>query len=242
MFDLNSIPFAEIERIVSNLRRWGISVDIPTGMISYDDTTLPVVNCKSIYLIRHAETIAVSKHEFMSDTSNNCDFTNEGINTIREQALKLSQYDFDVALFGPIERVINTQKLIMKTPQKFNCICIDKLHGIDNSGWEYKSISDLEKDPVFIEREIKNNVFARTPTGTSWGTVIANCVDVIDYINKNHVGKNVLLISQGSILRAMQILLRTRNRPWDGFSVSGMYHVGNDAGKRKNYGLINKLL
>jgi hypothetical protein len=84
-------------------------------------------------------------------------------------------------------------------------------------------------------------MFARTPDGTSWGTVIANCADVIDYINEYCVGKKVLLFSQGSVLRGLQILLRKREHPWDDFTVEGMYHVCDDSNKKKNYGIIDRV-
>lgn len=211
------------------------------GTIDYIDAVLPEVKCKSMHLIRHAETVAVVKHEFMSDTSSNCKFTDKGIEITHKQAAELDEYDFDVALYGPIARVENTKELIMQTPQKFECIRVEKLHGIDNTGWEFKTYFDLENDPTFIAREIENNMFARTPNGTSWGTVIANCVDVLEYINENYAGKKILLISQGSVLRAMQILLRTRKHPWDDFTVSGLYHIGDDSRKKKDYGLISRV-
>lgn len=242
MFDVNIIPMAERERITSNLLKWGISIDEKTGKIDYiDGTSIPEVKCASIHLIRHAETEAVVKHEFMSDTSDNCGFTDNGIEITKKQAEVLDCYNFDVALYGPIARVVNTMKIIMSRPQKFEAVRVQKLHGIDNTGWEYKSFYDLENDPTFMAREIENNMFARTPKGTSWGTVIANCVDVIDFINENYEGKRVLLISQGSVLRAMQILLRKRKHPWDDFTVSGMYHVGDDSKKKKDYGIINEV-
>ncbi|MBQ7818388.1 MAG: histidine phosphatase family protein [Bacteroidales bacterium] len=242
MFDVNTIPVAERERITNNLLKWGISIDQETGKIDYiEGTTIPEIKCESIHLIRHAETEAVAKHEFMSDTSDNCGFTENGIEITKSQALKLNEYDFDVALYGPIARVVNTMEIIMQIPQKFEAVRVQKLHGIDNTGWEYKSFYDLENDPTFIAREIENNMFARTPNGTSWGTVIANCVDVIDLINTEYAGKKVLLLSQGSVLRAMQILLRKRKHPWDDFTVSGMYHVGDDTNKKKDYGIINKV-
>ena len=84
-------------------------------------------------------------------------------------------------------------------------------------------------------------MFARTPNGTSWGTVIANCADVLELINEKYQGKKILLLSQGSCLRAMQILLRKRKHPWDDFTVSGMYHVGDDSKKKKDYGIIAKV-
>lgn len=242
MFDVNTIPIAERERITNNLAKWGISIDKENGKIDYiEGTVIPEVKCESIHLIRHAETIAVAKHEFMSDTSDNCGFTENGIEITKKQAEELDKYNFDIALYGPIERVVNTYKLIMERPQKFESVRVEYLHGINNTGWEYKSFYDLENDPTFIAREIDNNMFARTPEGTSWGTVIANCVDVIDLINEKYEDKKVLLISQGSVLRAMQILLRKRNHPWDDFTVSGMYHVGDDSKKKKDYGIINKV-
>lgn len=241
MFDIKSLPIEEKERIVNNLLRWGIETNMEDGRIRYINADLPKMECESIHLIRHAETVAVAKHEFMSDTSANCVFTETGIEITHKQAKELDAYDFDIALYGPIERVANTQKLIMETPQKFECVRIEKLHGINNAGWEYKSYFDIEHDPVFIARELENNMFARTPKGSSWGTVIANCVDVFDLINEKYKGKKILLISQGSVLRAMQILLRTRENPWDDYTVSGMYHVGDDSKKKKNYGIISKV-
>ena len=241
MFDINRIPIEERKRITCTLMKWGIVINQKDGTIGYIDCELPEMKCDSIRLIRHAETVAVAKHEFMSDTSNNCAFTEEGKELTRRQAEQLGEYGFDVALFGPIERVINTMKLVMDIPQSFDAVYCKRLHGIDNTGWEYKSFYDLENDPVFVAREVENNMFARTPNGTSWGTVIANCADVLDLINDKYAGKKVLLISQGSVLRGLQILLRKREHPWDEYTVSGMYHVGDDSKKKKNYGIISKV-
>ena len=242
MFDVNTIPATERERITKTLLKWGISTDQKTGKIDYiEGTTIPEVKCESIHLIRHAETIAVAKHEFMSDTSNNCGFTEGGVEIIKKQAEELDQYDFDIAFYGPIARVVNTKKIIMERPQKFEAVRLQFLHGIDNTGWEYKSFDELVNTDTFIARELENNMFARTPDGTSWGTVIANCSDVIDFINEYCAGKKVLLFSQGSVLRGLQILLRKREHPWDDFTVEGMYHVGDDTNKKKNYGIIDKV-
>lgn len=241
MFDNNIIPAQEKERIVNTLLKWGIVTNMVDGTIDYIDAELPKMKCELIRLIRHAETVAVEKHEFMSDTSKNCGFTENGVKITRAQAKELDSYDFDVALFGPIDRVINTMKIVMDIPQKFDAVYCKKLHGIDNTGWEYKSFFDLEHDPVFLAREVENNMFARTPNGTSWGTVIANCADVLELINNKYAGKRILLISQGSVLRGMDILLRKREHPWDEYTVSGMYHVGDDSKKKKNYGIISKV-
>ncbi len=242
MFNVNAIPMSERVHITKSLLRYGIAIDQETGKIDYiPGTTVPEVRCKSIHLIRHVETEAVAKHEFMCDTSDNCGFTESGIEIAKKQAAELDAYDFDIALYGPIPRVVNTQLIIMSIPQKFEAIKVHKLHGIDNTGWEYKTFDELHQTPTFIAREIENNMFARTPSGTSWGMVIANCVDVLDLINELYADKKVLLISQGSVLRAFQILFRKRKHPWDDFTVEGMYHVGDDTNKKKNYGIIDKI-
>ncbi|MCQ2429232.1 MAG: histidine phosphatase family protein [Clostridia bacterium] len=243
MFDVNTIPVGERSRITDTLLKWGIRIDPVDGRIDYiPDFAVPGVKAASIHLIRHAETVAVARHEFMSDTSDNCVFTDAGTEITRRQAEELDAYGFDIALYGPIARVVNTQAIIMSRPQRFPAVKVEKLHGIDNTGWEYKSYFDLEHDPVFLAREVEMNMFARTPRGTSWGTVIANCADTLEYINEKLTGKRILLISQGSVLRGMQILLRTRKHPWDDYTASGMYHVGDDSAKKKNYGIISRVL
>ena len=116
MFDVNTIPMSERVHITKNLLRWGINVDQVTGKIDYiEGTTIPEVKCEPIHLIRHAETVAVAKHEFMNDTSDNCGFTEDGIAITHQQAKELDAYDFDVALYGPISRVVHTKELIMQT-------------------------------------------------------------------------------------------------------------------------------
>lgn len=241
MFDTNIIPAAERVYIINKLLEYGIKVDQITGKISYiDGTSVPELKCASIHLIRHAETLAVTKREFMSDTSQNSVLTVNGIESVEKQSQELDSYNFDVALYGPVPRVIHTMEIIMSYPQKFEAFKLQKLHGIVNTGWEYKNIEEIQYNPIFIARELENNVFARTPNGTSWGMVIANCVDVIDYINEKYADKRVLLISQGSVLRSLQILLRMRKHPWDDYAAKKMYHVGDDMSK-KDYGLITKV-
>lgn len=141
MFDISTIPTEEKNRIVSNLFKWGIVTNMADGTIDYIDAELPEMKCESIHLIRHTETVAVAKHEFMSDTSDNCSFTEAGIALTHKQARELADYHFDVALVGPIARVVNTKEIIMQTPQSFECVPVKKLHGIDNTGWEYKTYS-----------------------------------------------------------------------------------------------------
>ena len=80
MFDIKTIPTAEKARITKTLLKWGISTNQETGKIDYiDGSSIPEVKCESIHLIRHAETEAVVNHEFMSDTSTNCVFTENGV-------------------------------------------------------------------------------------------------------------------------------------------------------------------
>ena len=51
MFDVNTIPVTERERITKTLAKWGITTDQETGKIDYiEDFELPEVKCERLLL------------------------------------------------------------------------------------------------------------------------------------------------------------------------------------------------
>ena len=96
--------------------------------------------------------------------------------------------------------------------------------------------SDSDDIP-YLESLLKRGVFLGFDR--LWGE--EKHADTVVKLLERGWGKKILLLSQGSVLRAMQILLRARKHPWDDFTVEGMYHVGDDSNKKKNYGIISKV-
>lgn len=60
----------------------------------------------------------------------------------------------------------------------------------------------------FIEREEKHNIFAKSSERESWGQVLINTINLIKYLNDRFSNKSILLVGQGSIIRAIDILTR----------------------------------
>lgn len=65
--------------IVSQLKIWGFDVDEKNGQIRCMNSCMKVLHCRSLYLLRHAETIGTKEKHFMSDFSSNDVLTNQGI-------------------------------------------------------------------------------------------------------------------------------------------------------------------
>lgn len=227
--------------IVMRLKEWGIYTDILSGSISYIEKSYPFMKCRSLFLLRHAETEAVGMGQFMSDTSNNSRLTKAGIKTVKDSLNLIDSNQLDIVLYGPIKRVIDTKNIVEEILPMMNFVLLDKLKGIDNSGWEYKTYDDLKNDTVFIDREIRHNIFAKTERGTSWGQVLCNCANILEYINLNCKDMNILLVSQGSVLRGIEILLHQRENPWIDYTVSKMFNL-SDGHMKSNYGKISKIL
>ena len=153
MFDINTIPVSERVHITSRLLKWGIDIDQYTGKIDYiEGTTVPELKCKSIHLIRHAETLAVAKHEFMSDTSDNCGFTEKGIEITKKQFELLKSAVSQ--LFG-----------------KFNTLL--KNHAI------LDDIRGLESQVDTVEEQVYQQIFEKDELALSQKLQAVNFLDII---------------------------------------------------------------
>ena len=179
MFDISTIPAAEQNRIVNNLRKWGIVTNMADGTIDYIDVPIPKMKCESIHLIRHTETVAVAKHEFMSDTSDNCGFTEAGV----------KREDFEIVPY-PIERPDILTNYIPLNATSFFTIYdqwgYEKLHRLQSLG--YKTIvlfDDHEKQ--MCSTDIRHKIVG----GEDWKQMVPNAV--YHYIMDNGLTEKVRL-------------------------------------------------
>lgn len=225
------------------LSRNGLNVNMKTGRIEYNSHKKLKLECEALYLLRHAKTHATQNHEFMSDTSENSHICKEGIEDICALQKEVENYHFDLVLIcSDIPRVIETATVFKLVNPNLTYIYKNRFKGIDNGGWEgknQKSLTGVDAND-FIEREKKQNIFAKSVSGGSWAKVLMNTISLIKYLNKNFSNKRVLLISQGSILKALKLLTHLDKKPWGDYNTEKLYNLNKNQTK-SNYAKINCL-
>ena len=219
----------------------GIDVNMQTGIIEYNQKEKTKIDCNALYLLRHGHTGGTQENKFMSDISENAHICKKGILRITELEGCCEKYDFDIVIrCSDIARVVETTEIFRLVNPKTKYIYKNQYKGINNKGWEGRDFTSFEgKDLLdFEEREIKHNIFAKSSKGESWNQVIKNCLKLIKYINRNHKGKRILLIGQGSIIKGIEILIGSKKTPWEGYNVRTLYNFEKQNPK-DNYGTIS---
>lgn len=224
------------------LNKNGLNVDKESGKIIYKENKMNI-KCDAVYLLRHAKTHATQNHEFMSDISLNSHICKEGIEDICSLQSQVDLYNFDVVIVcSDISRVMETANIFKLVNPNLKYVYNKKFKGINNGGWEGKTKDTLKGIDAndFNEREEKQNIFARSSKGGSWAKVILNTIQLINYLNKNYINKRVLLISQGSILKALKLLTHADDKPWGDYNTEKLYNLDKNQTK-SNYAQINCL-
>lgn len=233
----------EVRLIKSILQKYYINVD-ERGKIYYEEKRIHDISPACIlYFMRHADTIGTIKKQFMSENSENSHITSDGRKNIRQELSKIDLHHIDLILYSDVVRVQETAKEVLKNIEcNLKVVVLPWLKGIDNGGWEGKNIACLDgmDKADFQEREVLHNIFAKSSHGTSWGEVMVNADKLISYLTHNCSGKNVLLISQESLIFAFKILLRQMEKPWEEYETDEFFGL---SGKNdKDYGRIQRIL
>ncbi len=229
--------------IAASLLRYGVCVNLLTGKLFYLPY-YPRHRCKSLCLIRHGKTFAIDQGEFMNNDSANSKLTKSGVKELVNLSESIAGLNPDVILVGPLERTLATYKVISRNidgdPLVKEC---NYLLGINNSVWGGKTFEMLDIDDlcVFLLRECKRNIFVKTRAGDSWGDVLLRCTKLLRDIDKNYFGKNVLLVSQGSIYQGLKILLHKEKKPWDGYETGAMFGIVSAKSEKVGYGKIFRI-
>lgn len=227
-------------QITFTLLRFGWIVNPFSGQILFG-LYAPHCKCKSLKLFRHGKTIAVERNEFMSNTSANSALTKEGVEEIKQVAQDLFHHIPDVILLAPLKRTVDTFRILQsQIAYSLPVINCSYMLGINNSVWEEKQLEMLDDTNlyIFLQRECAHNIFAKSKYGDSWGDVLLRCSKLIRAINKDYKGKEILLISQGSIYQGLKILLHHSNKPWDGYSANAMFCAKPSQEKPVGYGKL----
>lgn len=223
--------------------QYGILVNIVSGNIRYLSFGKKCL-CKSVKLIRHGKTEAIEKREFMSDISGNAKLSEAGKAELSVAAYQISENLPDAILVGPLRRTRETlgilEKYIDTTVETDVC---GFLKGINNTIWAGKTFEMLDTDNllVFLRRECSHNIFVKTKGGDSWGDVIFRCIKLLNYLNSRYQNKKVLIVSQGSILQGLKIVLHSGQEPWEGYSAEKMFSLTGE-GTNVEYGKIQSII
>lgn len=231
-------------KITITLLLFGWLVNPFTGRILFGFFS-PHCRSKSLRLLRHGKTFAVTRNEFMSNTSKNSALTKDGIEEIKAVSRILLHNLPDVILLAPLKRTRDTFNVLQSQTEE--CLQVKTcpyMLGINNSVWEGKRFEMLDENNfyIFLQRECAHNIFAKSKNGDSWGDVLIRCAKLIYTINKDYRDNDVLLISQGSIYQGLKILLHHSNKPWDGYSANAMFCMNTSQEKSVGYGKIFQLL
>lgn len=224
-------------------QQYGIYVNLFSGNVKY----LPFKRkclCAKVDLVRHGKTEGIERKEFMSDLSSNAKLSLRGKKEVNQIIHQIRANLPDVILVGPLERTKETfdiiEKNIKKTVKTETC---DFLRGINNSVWGGKTFEMLDSGNlwIFLQRECRHNIFAKTQGGDSWGDVIYRCIKLIKYLNGRYRNKKVLIISQGSVFQGLQIVLHTYQNPWENYDAEKMFSI-MDKETNVEYGKIQSII
>lgn len=226
--------------IAASLLRFGLLVNLKNGQLIYW-SYMPECKCKKLQVLRHGKTVAVEKNEFMSNSSKNSRLAYDGIREIERVAQEIKKSIPDVILLAPLERTVQTFHVLQsQITEELPVKRCPYLLGINNGSWEEKSFEKLDSNNlyVFLQRECAHNIFAKTRNGDSWGDVLVRCCRLLREMNREYKGKEVLLISQGSIYQGLKMLLHQQKTPWEGYSADSMFCTGVSKEKPIGYGRI----
>lgn len=232
----------EAINIKQALAKYGIAVNLETGLISYVAKQNPQILCHSLYFLRHADTIGTLEHRFMSDDSKNGILVSEGKDKLLISAKEIDCISPDMILYSDIQRVRDTAEVIHGFMGKdIPFIKLPWMKGINNAGWENMRPNELlgmDKED-YVQREIKHNIYAKSEKGTSWGTVLVTAIQLFEYLNNECRDKKVLIISQGSLLYALKIILRLEEIPWSNYCSQEFYNLVSSG--ENLYGIIQMI-
>lgn len=230
------------KEIIKKLKEYGIQTNIDSGQIYYDGQCTVGLECHALYLLRHAETYGTKYNKFMSDISSNSRLTVSGIEKLLKTAKQIETMKFDYILYSKIPRVKETSDILRREIGKKACFVeVSWMKGIDNAGWEEKGKDELTEVDMedFYQREVLHNIFAKSSRGCCWGMVLSRCIELVKYINENYKNRRILLVSQGSILIGLQIILHLEKKPWEKYDSDSFFSLKKST--QHNYGQIQHI-
>lgn len=172
-------------------------------------------NVKTIYLVRHGETIATDKGRICGQSDS--PLTAKGLEQAEIMAACFYDQQIDTIFSSPLQRAVDTAdalaKVVMKPTYFKHSGLLEKKEG-DWEGKTYWQIRD--ENPKLWEKWSKDPINTAAPGGESVKDFVARVGRAMDDILKNYAtGNKLIIVSHAGVIRS--VIIHTLNIPIENF-------------------------
>lgn len=153
-----------------------------------------------LYLVRHGATPLTAEDRFSG--SENVHLSEEGRAQVTRLAKRLKDEVIDAIYCSPLDRTLETAKIIAKPHQQLALIAKDGFREISHGHWEGLSRKEVEEQfpEEYMAWEADPFTFA-PERGESGISVLARALPVIHEVVVKHKDKNIMVVSHKATLR-----------------------------------------
>ena len=155
-----------------------------------------------ITLVRHGET-DFNKEGKIQGLSNNL-LNDTGRRQCRDLRMRLSDQHFDFCYMSPLARTVETAMILIG----------DRVEMIPDKRLIERDMGDIEgnsRELYAVDKFWDYNLNSGDQNIEKIQDIFERCRDFLDYVIKKHPGKDILIVSHGSPVRAMHHILRKSN-------------------------------
>jgi isoleucyl-tRNA synthetase len=179
-----------------------------------------------VVFVRHGESIKNVENR-MSSAVDKHPLTAKGEKVAKEAGQKLKDFDVDVIYSSPVLRAKQTAD-ILAGELGLEVKTDDRLWEIRNGDWEEKTLDEIAAHghrEEYLNLPIEDRYAAkRGNTGESWGDVEERLTDFLDWAQKEHRGKTIVVVSHmGTNTMGMKILKGLTNHQVDAIYTNPQY-------------------
>lgn len=155
-----------------------------------------------LIFVRHGEAEGNQKRIFHGWTDS--ELTPKGHKQAESVAARLKSENIDVIYSSPLKRAYGTASIIARENNIKDIITLDGLKEINGGKWENENWDELpQKWPEEYDVWERKPHLHCMPMGETMKEVFDRMVSAINYIIEENQGKNVCIVTHGTVLRAL---------------------------------------
>jgi len=169
----------------------------------------------SYFVMRHGESVGNTKGVWSIDVKNEDPLTEKGVGMVKTSVEYLKDKKIDLIISSPFERTLQTANLVAETLGLSPGSVVT-----DDSIVEWNSGNDWNGKPIeeyFVVRNANANRYEwKAEGGESYNDILKRAGEFLYKLEKEHQGKNILIVSHGALTRGMCLVT-------DGFTRSKLF-------------------